>query len=94
MLILTFPGFFQNQAEFQSTLLKCLKESFQLTEKEHQILNRGRNSVSKSNRRDPAAYQDATALEALIGYLYITDTKRCSQLLGWIQDTIDSKVLQ
>jgi ribonuclease-3 family protein len=75
-------------AEFQATLLKSLKESFELNDKEHQILNRGRNSVSKSNRRDPAAYQDATALEALIGYLYITNTPRCSQLLGWIQNTI------
>ncbi len=68
-------------AEYQADLLKALKESFELTDKEYQILNRGRNSVSRSNRRDPAAYQDATALEALIGYLYITDTPRCSQLL-------------
>jgi ribonuclease-3 family protein len=80
-------------AEYQADLLKALKESFELTDKEYQILNRGRNSVSRSNRRDPAAYQDATALEALIGYLYITDTPRCSQLLGWIQNTIDSDEL-
>lgn len=82
-----FP--FHNLAEFQSALLRHLKENFELTEKENQILNRGRNSVSKSNRRNPAAYQDATALEALIGYLYIIDTQRCSRLLNWIRDHLD-----
>ena len=79
-----------NTAEHQSFLLKQLKESFPLTEKENQVLMRGRNAVTKSkNRRNPAAYQDSTAFEALIGYIYITDKDRCRELLTWLESVVD-----
>ena len=80
------------QAEHQSELLTRLREDFDLTEKEAQILSRGRNSVSgsRNNRRNPAAYQDSTAFEALVGYLYITDTQRCAELMNWINNNIDT----
>lgn len=80
-------------AEHQSRLLSKLKEEFAFTNKEQQVVARGRNSVSGSsrNRRDPAAYQDATALEALIGYLYITDSNRCKELLDWIDKNLVEK---
>jgi 23S rRNA maturation mini-RNase III len=51
---------------------------------------RGRNSVTKSkNRRNPAAYQDSTAFEAFIGYLYISDQKRCEELFNWLDGFVD-----
>ena len=78
----------RNQAEHQSYLLEQLKESFPLTDKEKQILMRGRNAVTKSkNRRNPAAYQSSTSFEALIGYLYICDPPRCGEVLKWLDDT-------
>ena len=78
-------------AEYQARLLAKLREGFVFTDKEQQVLSRGRNAVSGGtrNRRDPAAYQDATALEALIGYLYITDSKRCEEVLQWLDNNLD-----
>lgn len=77
-------------AEYQSQLLQKLRqdEAFVLTSREEQILTRGRNAASQRNhnRRDPGIYQDATALEALVGYLYICDPNgRCSELFDWIE---------
>jgi ribonuclease III family protein len=81
------------EAEHQSDLLRQLKSdpAFDCTVAELQVLARGRNAVSGSsrNRRNPSAYQDATALEALIGYLFITDRDRCRTLLGWIRSRLD-----
>ena len=67
-------------------MLASLLENFELTPAELQILSRGRNaSTSKSNnRKNPKAYQDSTAIEALIGYLYITDKARLEVLFNWI----------
>jgi ribonuclease-3 family protein len=70
--------------------LRQLKESFPLTEKEIRVMMGGRNAVTRSkNRRNPAAYQDSTALEALIGYIYITDKNRCQELLAWLESVVD-----
>ncbi|KAL3939090.1 MAG: hypothetical protein SGBAC_006135, partial [Bacillariaceae sp.] len=56
------------RAEHQSLLLAKLKDDFKLSDKETQILMRGRNAVTRSkNRRNPAAYQDSTSFEALVG---------------------------
>lgn len=78
-------------AEHQAQLLALLYElSFPLSKKEQQILSRGRNSASATrNRRNAAVYQDATALEALVGYLYVSDRKRCEELLNWIYAHLD-----
>ncbi|GKY92598.1 hypothetical protein MPSEU_000229900 [Mayamaea pseudoterrestris] len=79
------------RAEHQSNLLAKLRTDFDLTLMEQQVLSRGRNSSTNSskNRRNPVAYQDATALEALIGYLFISDTRRCQELLTWIRTNLD-----
>lgn len=37
----------------------------------------------------PSAYQDSTAIEALIGYLYLIDGERCSELLEFVCDILD-----
>ena len=78
-------------AEHQSKLLSKLKGEFSFTDKEKQILNRGRNAGSgrNNNRRDPAAYQDSTAFEAVLGYMYIASPGRCEELLSWIHDNVD-----
>jgi len=62
-----------------------------LTDKEQQVLNRGRNAGSSrnNNRRNPAAYQDSTAFEALLGYMYINTPERCIALLEWIDGIVD-----
>lgn len=78
------------RAEHQSQLLAQLKEDFALSDKEKQILMRGRNAVTRSkNRRNPAAYQDSTSFEALLGYLYIEDQERCCDLLNWLESVVD-----
>ena len=78
-------------AEHQAKLLSKLKTEFDLTHKEQQVLNRGRNAGSgrNNNRRDPAAYQDSTAFEAVLGYMYIATPDRCGELLQWIDSIVD-----
>lgn len=81
------------RAEHQSHLVAQLKEKFDLSDKEKQILMRGRNAVTRSkNRRNPAAYQDSTSFEALLGYLYIEDQQRCCKLLNWLDSIVDEPV--
>ena len=86
-------------------MLQSLMESVELTAKEKSILNRGRNAGgSSSNRKrgpkrlyskgndgsnSASIYQDSTALEALIGYTYISNTSRCIELLEFIQKELD-----
>lgn len=65
--------------------------AFALTLLEERVMNRGRNAGAKTNHRksNPKAYQDATALEALVGYLYIKDRDRCTELLQWMAYHLD-----
>ena len=78
-------------AEHQSHLLSLLKAEFPLTDKEKQILMRGRNAVTRSkNRRNPAAYQDSTSFEAFLGYLYIGNHSRCQTVLNWLDKYVDN----
>ncbi|MDL2205568.1 ribonuclease III [Eubacteriales bacterium OttesenSCG-928-N13] len=54
-----------------------------LTEAEQGVIQRARNAKQKPPRNaDPAQYHRATALEALIGYLYLSgDIARLDQLM-------------
>ncbi|KAF5830788.1 hypothetical protein DUNSADRAFT_14055 [Dunaliella salina] len=54
-----------------------------LTEEEMDVLRWGRNSnaVSPPKNVDSRVYKKATALEVLVGYLYLTDTERCVSLV-------------
>lgn len=83
--------YFYVTAEHQSDLLTKIKAEFHLTDKELQIISRGRNAGSSrnNNRRNPVAYQDSTAFEALLGFLYIDKPHRCSELLYWIDAVVD-----
>lgn len=69
------------RAESQANLLRSLEPY--LTASELEILRRGRNAATGSSRRlDPKIYQKASSLETLVGYLYLTDPQRLTQLLA------------
>lgn len=53
-----------------------------LTTAELDLARRGRNAASKRPRRlSPEIYQQATRLETLVGYLFLTDPQRLLHLL-------------
>ncbi len=71
----------QVRAESQAKALEKLTPL--LTTVEQDIVRRGRNAASGCPRRlKPEIYQQATSLETLIGYLYLQDTERLSELLN------------
>ena len=70
----------QVRAETQAKIMRSLGPHLRTTELE--IVRRGRNGATKGPKRvDPETYQQATSLETLIGYLYITDFHRLTELL-------------
>ncbi len=70
----------QVRAETQALHLLSLTPHLNSTELE--IVRRGRNATSGRSRRiEPEVYQQATSLETLMGYLYLTDQERLHQLL-------------
>ena len=71
----------QVRAESQAIHLSSLLPD--LTDAEKEILRRGRNAcVAKPRRLDRQTYQQATGLEALIGYLHLTNLQRLAELLA------------
>ncbi|MFH7243544.1 MAG: Mini-ribonuclease 3 [Spirulina sp.] len=57
-----------------------------LTVTEQDVFRWGRNASSRGPKRlDGAIYQQATGLETLIGYLYLTDPDRLAELLGYLK---------
>lgn len=74
----------QVRAESQAQHLRSLQPY--LTDTELEILKRGRNAASKGPKRlNPEIYQQATSLEALLGYLYLADPQRLMDLLAQLQ---------
>ena len=70
----------QVRAETQALQLDCLRDC--LTPTELEIVRRGRNAANRPPKRvDAEIYGRATSLETLIGYLYLTNFPRLSQLL-------------
>jgi ribonuclease-3 family protein len=72
----------QVRAEQQAAYLTALEPY--LTDAEQTIVKRGRNAALKSKRAAPEIYRQATALEALVGYLYLTDLPRLQELLNYL----------
>ncbi|MBO9999261.1 MAG: ribonuclease III [Cyanobacteria bacterium SID2] len=69
----------QVRAERQAQHLQSIEPY--LTAEEKETLRRGRNAAPKGPKRlDPKVYQQATSLEALIGYLYLADSQRLREL--------------
>lgn len=69
-------------AEKQADLLLQLLPRLNSTESE--IIRRARNMKAANYRKgEQSAYRQATAFEALVGYLYLTDLDRLKQILHW-----------
>lgn len=74
----------QVRAETQAEHLRLLEPH--LTPAELEILRRGRNATKTGPKRlSQAIYQQATSLETLVGYLYLSDPKRLTELFGYLQ---------
>lgn len=82
----------QVRAETQARHLRSLEPY--LTQDELEILRRGRNAAAKCPKRlDPEIYQQATSLEALMGYLFLTDPERLAQILSKLQfNSVENQV--
>lgn len=71
----------QVRAESQARHLRSLEPY--LSSAELEVVRRGRNAAVKGPKRiDLHTYQLATSLETLVGYLYLTNPQRLSELLG------------
>jgi ribonuclease-3 family protein len=76
----------QVRAESQANHLRLLLPH--LTEQEQDVVRRGRNAAAgRPKRLDPEVYQQATSLEVLVGYLYLTSPQRLLELLSYLQIT-------
>lgn len=75
----------QVRAESQAHHLRSLIPHLDSTELE--IVKRGRNTAATGRPRkiDPEIYQQATSLETLIGYLYLTNPQRLTELLAQLK---------
>jgi ribonuclease-3 family protein len=74
----------QVRAESQSRQLRSLIPY--LTQPELDMVKRGRNAATGHPKRlDPETYQQATSLETLVGYLYLTDPQRLIQLFTYLE---------
>ncbi|AFY48916.1 hypothetical protein Nos7524_3113 [Nostoc sp. PCC 7524] len=70
----------QVRAETQALHLRSLTPY--LLPNELEIVRRGRNAATgRPKRVNPEIYQQATSLETLIGYLYLTNFPRLTELL-------------
>lgn len=72
-------------AKSQRRILELLIDDNYLSENEIEIVNRGRNASSHSSKTtDIITYKKATGLECLIGYLYLNNKDRLSEILNRI----------
>ncbi len=75
------------RAEAQAESLRSLLPY--LTPPELEIVRQGRNAASAGPKRlDPELYQLATSLEALLGFLYLTDQLRLGQILQVLESLL------
>lgn len=80
------------RAESQAYAVKKIMEM--LTSEEQDLIRRARNrkSVTKPKNADPVSYKLATAMEALIGYLFLTgQNQRIDEIMSKVVDEIDRK---
>lgn len=71
----------RSSAAGQADLLEMISDK--LTDAEADVVRRARNMKPLQRRTDQNAYRLATAFEALLGYLYLTDPARLEQVLNW-----------
>lgn len=80
------------QASSQSKMMRVIQEH--LTEEEHAVYKRGRNSktVTPAKNQSVTDYRRATGFESLMGYLYLKkDWKRMLELIKMGLDELEEK---
>jgi ribonuclease-3 family protein len=66
-------------AQAQANFLDELKDA--LTDEERDLVRRARNlKVTTYGKTEQATYRQSTAFEALVGFLYLSDSERLSQI--------------
>ena len=78
--------------ESQAKVVDYLLENNLLTEYEVSIYKRGRNTKSNQHRKNisDVLHNKSTGLEAVIGYLYLSDnTERLEELLKYIIEIVE-----
>ncbi|WP_078593211.1 Mini-ribonuclease 3 [Evansella clarkii] len=81
-------------AKAQAKVLRNFMDENVLTAEELSVAMRGRNAKSGTipKNTDPATYSLSTALEALLGYLYLTEkNNRLDELIGQAFAIIEGK---
>ncbi|MFT2202820.1 Mini-ribonuclease 3 [Staphylococcus chromogenes] len=81
-------------AKSQAVTLETLIETKWFTEEETDILKRGRNakSYTKAKNTDIQTYRKSSALEAVIGFLYLEgQTERLHTLLDYIVKLVEER---
>ena len=63
-----------------------------LDDSEKEVVRRGRNAAVRANRKSDPLYRKATGLEALVGYLYLTNPDRLEQLWRYFDFSIGNGV--
>lgn len=80
------------QASSQSKMMRVIQEH--LTEEEHAVYKRGRNSktVTPAKNQSVTDYRRATGFESLVGYLYLKkEWKRMLELIKMGLDELEEK---
>ncbi len=72
----------------QADILNLILEK--LTPKEKEIQKRGRNlKITINKKNNPLIHSLATSFEVIIGYLYLTDKDRLSEILELIKNNLE-----
>ena len=78
------------RASFQCEALDMLDSH--LSEKEKELVRRGKNITNSSRKQNQALHRIATGFEVLIGYLHLHDKERLVFIFNLLSDYIDSKI--
>ncbi|GMA70136.1 mini-ribonuclease 3 [Leuconostoc litchii] len=80
-------------AKAHAALFELMLSEHQLSEEELEYFKRGRNAKShtKAKNTDVITYRISTGVEALFGYLYMSEQhERVSQLMLWIFKQVET----
>lgn len=78
-----------NSAKGQMKAFEYLKENGFFNEEELNVFKRGRNNIRHIPKNgDKHSYEVASGLEAIVGYLYLTNSKRLEKLFTTIFDGV------
>lgn len=76
----------------QSFIIEKMIARNLINEEEIKLYKRGRNHSSSGRKNiDAKTYNQATGFEALIGYTYLNDLKRCNELINQAIEIINKE---